>query len=154
MKAKITINNEKETTKLATFLAKEVFTGFLLLLGGELGAGKTRIAKAMGKELGITQTIKSPTFNILKCYNEGSLPFYHIDAYRLEEANQDLGFEEYIEGEGVCLIEWYEYISDILPRNNLKIDISIIDENKRLFEIESNGEEYDLVLERILKLWK
>ena len=154
MKVKIMINNEEETEKFGFLLAENIFPGFLLLLDGQLGAGKTRLAKAIGKKIGIETTIKSPTFNIFKIYDEAIIPFYHIDAYRLEGSNQDLGFEEYVESDGFCLIEWYKYIEKILPKNNLKIQIDIIDENKREFTLESFGQEYDDFLERINNVWK
>lgn len=150
MKIKITINNEAETDKFSNLLASLMFPGFVLLLGGELGAGKTRIAKGIGNGLGIKKSIKSPTFNILMCYeDDGRLPFYHIDAYRLEESSSNLGFEEFLYGEGVCLIEWYKYIEDILDLDNLKIDINIIDEFKREFLLTSKGIKYDEVIERL-----
>lgn len=154
MKAKLVINNVNETEKIGLIISNIVFEGFLLLLGGELGAGKTRLSKAIGKGLGIESTIKSPTFNILKYYDEGRLPLYHIDAYRLEGIHQDLGFEECIEGEGVCIIEWFKYIEDILPSDYLKIEISIIDEDKREFTFSCNGNRYEEVLKKVLYLWK
>ena len=119
-----------------------------------MGAGKTRLAKAIGEELGISQTINSPTFNILKCYFSGKLPFYHIDAYRLEGIKQDLGFEEYIEGDGVCLIEWSSFIDYLLPNEYLNISIYIKNDEKREFVIESNGEKYDSLVKEIERVWK
>jgi tRNA threonylcarbamoyladenosine biosynthesis protein TsaE len=73
--------------------------------------------------LGVSGNVTSPTFNILKCYNGDKYDFYHIDAYRLEGVKQDLGLEEYIEGEDVCFVEWGEYISYLLPDDYLKMDI-------------------------------
>jgi len=154
MKIRLIINNEEETSELARIIANNCFSGFLLTLNGELGAGKTRLAKGIGESLGVKQTINSPTFNILKCYFEGRLPFYHIDAYRLEGIKQDLGFEEYIEGDGVCLVEWSSFIGYLLPKEYLDIAIFIVDENKREFIIESKGSKYDNVVEEIVKLWK
>lgn len=154
MKIRLVINNEEETDKLARIIASNCFEGFLLTLNGELGAGKTRLAKGIGEALGISQTINSPTFNILKCYFGGKLPFYHIDAYRLEGVKQDLGFEEYIEGDGVCLVEWSSFIDYLLPCSYLDIAIFIIDENKREFIIEGNGSEYESVVREIERLWK
>ena len=154
MRISVIVNNEEETCKLAKIISDNCFRGFLLTLNGELGAGKTRLSKAIGEYLGITQTINSPTFNILKCYFNGRLPLYHIDAYRLEGVKQDLGFEEYIEGDGVCLIEWSSFIDYLLPKEYLDIAIFIKDEFKREFVVESNGEKYDLIVKEIESLWK
>lgn len=154
MKTRIIVNDELETCKLAKIISDNCFRGFLLTLNGELGAGKTRLAKAVGEELGVKQTINSPTFNILKCYFGEKYPFYHIDAYRLEGVKQDLGFEEYIEGDGVCLVEWSSFIDYLLPKEYLDIAIYIIDDNKREFVIESYGEKYDEIVKEIERLWK
>jgi len=154
MRISLVINSEKETCEFAKIIAENCFRGFLLTLNGELGAGKTRLAKAIGEELGINQTINSPTFNILKCYFSGKLPFYHIDAYRLEGIKQDLGFEEYIEGDGVCLVEWSSFIDYLLPNEYLNISIYIKDEEKREFVIESKGEKYDSLVKEIERVWK
>ena len=154
MKIRVIVNSEEETVELAKIIEKNCFSGFLLTLNGELGAGKTRLAKAIGESLGIKQTINSPTFNILKCYFGGRLPFYHIDAYRLEGMKQDLGFEEYIEGDGVCLVEWSTFIGYLLPKEYLDIAIFIKEDDKREFVIESFGEKYDLIVKEIGDLWK
>ena len=82
MKTEFIIKSEEETCRLAKIISEYCFSGFLVTLNGELGAGKTRFSKALGEYLGIKQNITSPTFNILKCYFEGRLPLYHIDAYR------------------------------------------------------------------------
>ena len=153
MKINLVIKNEEETVKLAKIISSFCFEGFLLTLNGELGAGKTRFAKALGEKLGIKQTINSPTFNILKCYVDGKYPFYHLDAYRLEGIRQDLGFEEYIEGDGVCLIEWSEFIDYLLPKEYLDIAIYIKGDEEREFVIESKGNKYEEMVKEISKLW-
>ncbi len=154
MKTELIIRSEEETCGLAKIISEYCFGGFLITLNGELGAGKTRFSKALGEYLGITQNITSPTFNILKCYFEGKLPLYHIDAYRLEGMKQDLGFEEYIEGDGVCLIEWSTFIDYLLPDEYLSIEIYIVDENQRKFVIEPKGERYEKIVKEIVRLWK
>lgn len=154
MKTELIIRSEEETCGLAKIISEYCFGGFLITLNGELGAGKTRFSKALGEYLGITQNITSPTFNILKCYFEGKLPLYHIDAYRLEGMKQDLGFEEYIEGDGVCLIEWSTFIDYLLPEEYLSIEIYIVDENQRKFVIEPKGERYEKIVKEIVRLWK
>ncbi len=154
MKIEFIIKNEEETCKLAKIISDFCFEGFLITLNGELGAGKTRFSKSLGECLGIKQNITSPTFNILKCYFDGKFPLYHIDAYRLEGFKQDLGFEEYIEGDGVCLIEWSMFVDYLLPEEYLNIDIYIIDECSRRFVVEPIGEKYEKIVEEIVKLWK
>lgn len=154
MKISLLINSEEETCELARIISDNCFSGFLLTLNGELGAGKTRLSKAIGENLGITQTINSPTFNILKCYFSGRLPLYHIDAYRLEGMKQDLGFEEYIEGDGVCLVEWSTFIDYLLPKEYLDIAIYIKENDKREFVINSYGSKYDSVIKEIERVWK
>lgn len=154
MKSELIVRNEVDTCKLAEMVSEYCFCGFLITLNGELGAGKTRFSKALGGYLGIKQTITSPTFNILKCYFDGRLPLYHIDAYRLEGVKQDLGLEEYIEGEGVCLIEWSSFVDYLLPDDYLSIEIYIINEDSRRFVLESKGSKYDMIVEEIARKWK
>lgn len=154
MKIEIIIKSEDETCKLAKMISECCFGGFLVTLNGELGAGKTRFSKAFGECLGIKQTITSPTFNILKCYFDGKLPLYHIDAYRLEGIKQDLGLEEYIEGDGVCLIEWSSFIEYLLPDEYLNMEIYILSDDSRKFVIESRGSQYEAIVKRIGELWK
>lgn len=154
MKTSVICYSEEETCKLAKIISECCFRGFLVTLNGELGAGKTRFSKALGEELGVKQTITSPTFNILKCYFEGKYDLYHIDAYRLEEIKQDLGLEEYIEGDGVCLIEWSNFIDYLLPDEYLDIAIYIKGDSEREFVIESKGEKYDYVIKEIDEKWK
>ena len=121
-------NNVNDTDKLAKIISSYVFKGFLILANGDLGAGKTRFAKSLAAYLGVTSTVTSPTFNILKCYNGDKYDFYHIDAYRLEGVKQDLGLEEYIEGDDVCFIEWSEFVSYLLPDEYLKMEIQDLEE--------------------------
>jgi len=154
MKIEFIVKNEQETCEFAKTISKYCFKGFLITLNGELGAGKTRFSKALGESLGVKQTITSPTFNILKCYFDGKYPLYHIDAYRLEGIKQDLGFEEYIEGDGVCLIEWSSFIDYLLPEDYLSVEIYIISDGQRRFVVEAHGEKYEEIVKEIVKLWK
>lgn len=154
MKTSVICYDEFDTCKLAKIISDCCFSGFLVTLNGELGAGKTRFSKALGEYLGIEQTITSPTFNILKCYFGGKYDLYHIDAYRLEGVKQDLGLEEYIEGDGVCLIEWSNFIDYLLPDEYLNIEIYIRGDSERDFVIESKGNRYDEVIKEIDKKWE
>lgn len=149
----IRCNNLLDTDRLASIISKQVFPGFLILANGDLGAGKTRFAKGLAKELGVESTVTSPTFNILKCYEGNEYEFYHIDAYRLEGTKQDLGLEEYLEGDGVCFVEWSEYISYLLPQSYLKMNITIEENDSRKIVIEARGKEYENVEREIEVLW-
>lgn len=149
----INCNTLEDTDRLASILSSYVFEGFLILANGDLGAGKTRLAKAIAKELGVKETVTSPTFNILKCYTGSNYDFYHIDAYRLEGMNQDLGLEEFIEGDEVCFIEWSEFIEYLLPDEYLKINITISDNEKRVVNISCKGDKYEKIEKEINRLW-
>ena len=142
-----------DTDKLANIISKYVFRGFLILASGDLGAGKTRFAKSLASYLGVTSNVTSPTFNILKCYKGDKYDFYHIDAYRLEGVKQDLGLEEYIEGEDICFIEWSQFIDYLLPDNYLKMDILVNDDESRTININGVGKEYENIEKEIERLW-
>lgn len=115
-------NNPKETQALAEQLAKLVYPGLVVTLQGDLGAGKTTFTQGLAKALGITSRVKSPTFNILNTYEEGRIPLYHFDAYRLENMGAaDQGFEDYLGTDGVTLIEWPQYMADLLPNDRLEM---------------------------------
>lgn len=108
---------EKDTAKIGETLAREAKPGKIYLLEGDLGVGKTVFAKGFALGLGITEPITSPTFTIIQEYEQGRLPFYHFDVYRIadEEEMFELGYESYFFGQGVCLIEWASLIQGLLP---------------------------------------
>lgn len=143
------IHSKKDTELLGRKLGELSFKGMCITLNGDLGAGKTTFTKSIGKGMGIDKTISSPTFTILKIY-KGNIPLYHIDAYRMEGIDQDLGFEEILQGEGVCVIEWGEFIKDILPEERLDISIYIQKDEERIFDINAYGERYESLLEKLL----
>ena len=146
MKTEVITKTKEETIAFAKRLTKYFFPGTVVTLNGDLGAGKTTFAKGVGLGLNIEEEINSPTFNILKCYFHEPLSLYHIDAYRLEdvpEANKNIGLDEIIEGEGVCLIEWSHFIDEFInPELTLDIKITIDEEGNRKFELESKNKEY------------
>ncbi|WP_262316633.1 tRNA (adenosine(37)-N6)-threonylcarbamoyltransferase complex ATPase subunit type 1 TsaE [Lacticaseibacillus parakribbianus] len=114
--------NEQQLQALATALAAKLQAGDVLLLDGDLGAGKTSFTKGLASGLGIADYIKSPTFTIIREYQDGRLPLYHMDIYRLEDGGAgDLGLEEYFEGDGVSVVEWPEFLGDALPEAYLMI---------------------------------
>lgn len=138
-----------ETTQLAQRLAVLLNPGDLITLDGELGAGKTTFTKGIGAGLGVKRTISSPTFTIVKEY-EGELPLYHMDAYRLKDSDEDIGFEEYFAGEGITVVEWARYIEEFLPNERLIIHISYIDERIRAIDLTPVGEHYQWVVKELM----
>ncbi len=138
---------KEETQEIAMNLAEKLWAGSLIILTGDLGAGKTTFTQGMAKGLGIHKRVVSPTFNIMKIY-QGTLPLYHIDAYRLEGIDQDLGFEEMMEDDGVCVIEWPVFMENRLPKEYLQIDITRIEEeDARQLELIPFGEKYEKLVE-------
>lgn len=128
---KIVSKNENETKLLASKIVKMLKPGDVVLLTGDLGAGKTTFVGGALSTLGYKDHVVSPTFNILKCYFDVNPPVYHIDAYRLEDQNHDIGLEEFIEGNGICFIEWPIYIPELIPFKHFSISIKRIDDNSR-----------------------
>jgi tRNA threonylcarbamoyladenosine biosynthesis protein TsaE len=137
----------REMEHLASLISKELFSGFVLCLEGDLGAGKTTFTKFLGKGMGVTDVINSPTFTIMKIYN-GEWDLYHMDVYRLAGIGADYDLEDYIYGDGVCVIEWYKHIEESLPQDRLTIDIKIIGETARLLTIEGTGK-YEQIVKKI-----
>lgn len=115
-------NNIIQTQKLAAEIAKHVYPGLVITLNGDLGSGKTAFTQGFAKQLGVKSRVKSPTFNIMNAYQGDQLSIYHFDAYRLEETGaQDQGFEDYVGTDGVTIIEWPQYMLDLLPNDRLSI---------------------------------
>lgn len=145
--------NKSDTQELGKLIAKHSFKGEVITLKGQLGAGKTTFSQGFANGLNIKGVINSPTFNIVKCYFDSLLPLYHIDAYRLEDLHQDLGLEEYIEGDGVCIIEWAEFIKEVIPDELLKIEIEILENEERVISITPIGNKYIELLKVVKELW-
>lgn len=118
-------NSPKETSNIAKAFAKKLKKGDVLCLSGDLGTGKTAFVQGLAIGLGISDYVNSPTFTIVNCY-EGSLPLYHFDVYRISDPDEmyEIGYEEYVYGDGVSVIEWPEIISDILPEERYDITIA------------------------------
>ena len=150
MEYKITTRNEFETLELAQNFESEKFPNMIICLNGELGSGKTMFTKGIASALGIEETITSPTFTIIKEYNTGELPFYHMDVYRLEDATEDIGIEEYFDRGGVTIIEWSDMIKDILPEERLDIKFKITGENTRVLVLTPHGDRYTSICEEII----
>lgn len=117
--------SEKETFELGYQLGKEAKPGQVFTMIGDLGVGKTVFTKGFAKGLEIDEPISSPTFTIVQVYEEGRLPFYHFDVYRIGDVEEmdEIGYEDYVYGQGVCLIEWANFIEEILPDHYTEIII-------------------------------
>lgn len=150
MQYKITTYSEDETMELAQNIESEKFPNMVICLIGDLGSGKTVFTKAFALALGINENITSPTFNIIKEYDNAEMKLFHMDVYRLSDTKQDIGIEEYFTKRGVCIIEWADLIEDILPKNRLDIKIKMIDEDTRQFIITPHGSKYEDLCERVL----
>lgn len=116
-------NSEKETWELGFSLGREAKAGQVCTLVGDLGVGKTVFTKGLAEGLGIEEPVNSPTFTIVQVYEEGRLPLYHFDVYRIGDVEEmdEIGYEDYFYGEGVCLIEWANLIEEILPEHYTEI---------------------------------
>ncbi|MDO4452293.1 MAG: tRNA (adenosine(37)-N6)-threonylcarbamoyltransferase complex ATPase subunit type 1 TsaE [Lachnospiraceae bacterium] len=121
----IETNNAKETFELGVRIGKEAKAGDVYTLIGDLGVGKTVFTQGLAKGLEIDEPISSPTFTIVQVYEEGRLPFYHFDVYRIGDVEEmdEIGYEDYIYGQGVSLIEWSNLIEEILPKRRREITI-------------------------------
>ncbi|MBU5454370.1 tRNA (adenosine(37)-N6)-threonylcarbamoyltransferase complex ATPase subunit type 1 TsaE [Caproiciproducens sp. MSJ-32] len=146
------VNSLEETTKIGFLLGKLVQPSDVICLTGDLGTGKTHITKGIAKGLGIEEHITSPTFTIVNEYDSGRLKFYHFDVYRVSDPDEiyAIGFDEYIFSDGVSVIEWANYIEEILPKEFLHIyiekDLSK-GENFRKITITPYGERYNYIKE-------
>lgn len=116
----------EETYAFAKKMAEEAAPGAVYCLEGDLGVGKTVFSQGFAKGLGITEPVTSPTFTIVQEYDSGRLPFYHMDVYRIsdEEEMYEVGYDDMIEGRGVCLIEWAGLIAGILPESYVSVIIT------------------------------
>ena len=135
----------EDTHKIADEIAKNLTGGEFIAMYGDLGAGKTAFVQGLAKSLGIENHITSPTFTIVNEY-EGRLPLYHFDVYRIADPDEmyEIGYEEYVDSDGVCIVEWAELIEDLFPNDYYKITI-LKDEEKgfdyRKIICEESGED-------------
>lgn len=138
-----------ETIALAQKLAIYLKPGDVITLAGDLGAGKTTFAKGIANGLGVKRTVSSPTFTIVKEY-EGEIPFYHMDAYRLENSDEDIGFSEYFNGNGVSVVEWAQFIETYLPADLLNINITYVDELTRKITFTATSMHFEWVVNELM----
>lgn len=121
----IETRSPEETFQLGEELGRRAVPGQVFTLTGDLGVGKTVFTQGLAKGLGIEEPVSSPTFTIVQVYEEGRLPFYHFDVYRIGDVEEmeEVGFDDYVMGEGVSLIEWADLIEEILPEKRTEIRI-------------------------------
>ncbi|MEZ0481264.1 tRNA (adenosine(37)-N6)-threonylcarbamoyltransferase complex ATPase subunit type 1 TsaE [Planococcus sp. SSTMD024] len=146
----ITVQSPEQTEKLAIRLASLLQPQDLLTLEGDLGAGKTTFTKGLAKGLGIKRTVNSPTFTILKQY-EGRLNLNHFDVYRLENSDEDIGFDELFAEDAVSVIEWAQFIEEYLPEERLDIVIRRLSEEEREVEFHPHGVRYENLCRELMQ---
>ena len=149
MKHIIKTTSVDETQKIAYIIGQNIKKGMVLTLEGDLGAGKTTFTKGLAKGLEIKRNVNSPTFTIIKEY-QGRLPLYHMDVYRLESGADEIGLDDYLFGEGVCVVEWASMIEDLLPNERLDIKIFREGESERRIELSPIGESYKSICKELL----
>jgi len=143
--------SENDTGQLGTALASAFQPGLVVALIGNLGAGKTRLVQSIAVALGLNrQDVTSPTFVLIQEY-AGKLRLYHFDTYRLSDSDQflELGADELMASDGVCLIEWADRVDDVLPRDLLRIEIEITGPEERFFQISGSGPISKAVVEKL-----
>lgn len=131
-----------ETRALGKKLAARLQPGDVLLLEGDLGAGKSELTRGIAAGLGVTETVTSPSFTILNVYESGRCPLYHFDWYRLESSEElyELGMDEYLGGDGIAVVEWPGRCPDAVPEGAVRIRMTAAGDNERIIE----SEEWDL----------
>jgi len=155
-KSVITLLDTAATEKLGRIIGASAEPSDNLVLTGDLGAGKTTLTKGIALGLGIDQMIKSPTYTIIREYQQGSLPLYHMDVYRIESGADDLGLDDYFEGDGLSVIEWGQQLGEFMPEDYLELILSKDDqdENLRRVELIANGDRAQAFKARIVKAWE
>src|SRR5437764_2032367 len=152
MTATLDIPDLAATEAFGRRLGELLFPGAVVALVGQLGAGKTHLVRAVAEGLGVRNpaAVNSPTFVLIQEY-PARLPIYHFDAYRLSRPREfrELGTDEYFHGDGVCLVEWADKVEPALPAEHLRIEIHILDETRRRFEVTATGGRYEELLGRL-----
>ena len=142
----IETHDPEETFEVGRKIGMNAKPGQIYTLTGDLGVGKTVFTQGVAAGLGITEPVNSPTFTIIQEYEDGRLPFYHFDVYRIAdlEEMEEIGYDDYFFGQGICLIEWAELIEEILPEKRIEVTIEKdLDKgfDYRKITIEERGEE-------------
>ena len=131
-------NSAAETRALGEELSSSLRPGDVVVLEGELGAGKSELARGIARGLGVRETVTSPSFTILNVYESGRYPLYHFDWYRLESADElyELGMDEYLGGDGIAVVEWAERCPEAVPENTIRITLDVTGEESRRIQIQ------------------
>ena len=131
----------EETRALGVWLAGRLHAGDVVILTGDLGAGKSELARGIARGLGIRGPVPSPTFTILNVYTEGNVPLYHFDFYRLNSPDEiyEMGMDEYIGGDGIALIEWPDLCREVIPRDHLRVSLERKEDDTRQIRMEAAG---------------
>ena len=147
----IYLEDENKTKEIGYKLGQLLQPGSVICLIGDLGAGKTTMTQSLAKALEVEDYITSPTFTIVNEY-EGRMPLYHFDVYRIGSSEEmyDIGFDEYIDGEGVCIIEWANLIEDILPDEYLYIEMNYKETGREMI-LTPKGEKYEEIVKELSK---
>jgi len=147
----IDILNQKELESLAKKLGQLVHEGDIICMTGDLGAGKTTFTQSFAKGLSVEDYVTSPTFTLIHEYY-GRIPLYHFDVYRINHVSEmeDLGYEEYFYGDGVCVIEWASLIEEVLPKDRLWIEIKVTGVESRQICFTSTNDYYEQMVKELL----
>jgi len=148
---KVYLKDEEETKSFGYKLGEIVKKGSIICLLGDLGAGKTTFTQSLAKGLGVCDYVTSPTFTIVNEY-DGRIQLYHFDVYRIGSSEEmyDIGYDEYINSDGVCIIEWANLIEDIVPEERLTIELKYVEDGREMI-LTPKGEEYTRIVEELLK---
>ncbi|GAX00974.1 tRNA (adenosine(37)-N6)-threonylcarbamoyltransferase complex ATPase subunit type 1 TsaE [Secundilactobacillus silagei] len=153
MTVTVKVSTPEETMTIGQQIAPLLAPKDIILLDGDLGAGKTTFTKGLAAGLGIKRNVKSPTFTIIREYQDGRIPLYHMDVYRLEDGSGDeLGLEEYFNGDGVSVVEWSKFVADELPADYLRIAFKRLDdlgENQRELTFEPHGARFVTMVKQL-----
>ena len=149
----VKVSTPVETMAIGQKIAPLLAPKDIILLDGDLGAGKTTFTKGLAAGLGIKRNVKSPTFTIIREYQDGRLPLYHMDVYRLEDGSGDeLGLDEYFNGDGVSVVEWSKFVADELPDDYLRIAFKRLDdegENQRELIFDPHGQRFETMVSKL-----
>lgn len=135
-------NSPHETRALGRRLAEALQPGDVLLLWGDLGAGKSELTRGIAEGLGVTATVTSPSFTILNVYDDGRVPLYHFDWYRLNSADElyEMGMDEYLGGDGVAVVEWPSQCPEAIPETHLAVKLEPVGDNEREITLTPMGD--------------
>ena len=147
---KLITRSPEETQALGEALGMAAHSGDLILLWGELGAGKTCLVQGIARGLDVQDPVRSPTF-VLMTQHKGRLMLYHIDLYRLDDLREveDLGLDDYIEGDGMCVVEWADKAMPFFPREHLVVELTHRGGRRRLVQLTAQGDRYTVLLEQV-----